>query len=86
MVVAILMVGLVGICWMTYCLLPESKRHWSLLPLAVAFGVVALGATCLEVFTAWVMLSALPGNATASATVVLLIHAVALLAVWRSSR
>jgi hypothetical protein len=84
MVVAILMVGLVGICWMTYWLLPESRQHWALLPPAIAVGTVILGAICIEVFVAWVMLSALSGKPTASALMVLLIHAVAFLALWRS--
>lgn len=86
MVVAILMVGLVGICWMTYWLLPDSKQHWALLPPAIAVGVVILGAICIEAFMAWVMLSALSGKPVASALVVLLIHALALLALWRCSR
>jgi hypothetical protein len=86
MVVALLMVGVFGLCWMTNWLLPEFKQHWALLPPAIAVGVVILSAILFEDFTAWVMLSAISGNATASALVVLLIHALALLALWRSSR
>jgi hypothetical protein len=86
MVLALLMVGVLGICWMTYWLLPEAKQHWALLPPAIAVGVVVLSAILFEAFMAWVMLLAVSGNSIGSAVVVLVIHALALLALWRSSR
>lgn len=86
MVVAVLTVGLVGICWMTYWLLPDSKRHWALLPPAIALIAVILGDICIEAFMAWVMLSALSGNPVGSGIGILVIHVVAILAFWKSAR
>lgn len=86
MVFAVLTVGLVGIYLITYWLLPDAKKDLALLPPAIALIAVILGAICIEAFMAWVMLSALSGNPVGSGIGILVIHAVAILAFWKSSR
>lgn len=87
MVVAVLTVlGLVGICLITYWLLPDAKKDWALLPPLVAISIVILGAICIEAFMAWLMLAALSGNPVGAAVQVFLIHALAVLAFWRSQK
>ncbi len=78
--------GLLGICWMTYAVMPTSRKHWALVAPMIAIGIVALGAICLEAFLGWLLLSAFTGRPVECAIGVILLHALVAVAIWRSNR
>ena len=78
--------GLLGICWMTYALMPTSRKHWALVAPMIAIGIVALGAICLEAVLAWVLLAAFTGKPAECAIGVIVFHLLAGVAMWRSTR
>ena len=74
------------IIWLTYALLPESRKEWVLIPLGLTFTLVATGIVIFEAFTAWILLSAITQRPVESAIWIIVLHLIVAIAIWRSSR
>lgn len=74
------------IIWLTYTLLPESRKEWVLIPLGLTFALVATGVVIFEAFTAWILLSAITQRPIECAVAVIAFHLVVGIAYWRSSQ
>lgn len=74
------------IIWLTYALLPESRKEWVLIPLGLTFTLVATGIVIFEAFTAWILLSAITQRPVECAIWIIVLHLIVAIAIWRSSR
>lgn len=79
-----LLLGMVGICWITYALIPESRKEWALIPLGLTFFLVVTGIVVFEAFTAWILLSAITQRPVECAVGVVAVHLLIGVALWRS--
>jgi hypothetical protein len=81
-----LLLGLVGISWITFALLPESRKEWALIPLGFTFFLVVTGIVVFEAFSSWILLSAITQRPVECAVAVIVFHLIIGIALWRSSR
>ena len=79
-----LILSLAIVLWLTFALLPESRKEWVFAPLVVTFTLVAAGLVIVEAFTAWIMLSAITQLPVACAIAVMAVHLIFAVAIWRS--
>jgi hypothetical protein len=79
-----LLLGLVGICWITYALLRESRKEWALIPLGLTFYLVVTGIVVFEAFSSWILLSAITQRPIECAVGVVAFHLLIGVALWRS--
>lgn len=79
-----LLIGLVGVSWLTYALLPESRKEWVLIPMGLTFVLVVTGIVVFEAFSAWILLSAITQRPIECAVGVVAFHLLIGVALWRS--
>jgi hypothetical protein len=72
------------IIWLTYALLPESRKEWVLIPLGLTIALVATGILVFEAFSSWILLSAITQRPVECAVGVVAFHLLIGVALWRS--
>lgn len=84
MAVLAFVVGIIGICWITYAVLPESRKDWALIPVAATIVLTVLSVVIMEALMQWVLLSAITGRPVECAIWIIFAHAIVAVAIWRS--
>lgn len=72
------------VIWLTYALLPESRKEWALIPMGLTFVLVVMGIVVFEAFSSWILLSAITQRPVECAVSVITLHLLIGIAIWRS--
>jgi hypothetical protein len=84
MTVISLLLCSVFVLWLTYALLPESRKELVLIPMGLTFILVVTGIVVFEAFSSWILLSATTQRPVECAVGVVAFHLLIGVALWRS--
>lgn len=84
MAVLSFLVGIIAISWITYALLPDSRKDWALIPVAATIVLTVLSVVIVEALMQWVLLYAITGRPVECAIWIIFAHAIVAVAILRS--
>ncbi len=72
------------VIWLTYALMPESRKEWVLIPVGLLLSLVAISIVVVEALLSWLLMSAITQRPVECAVGVITIHLLIGIAIWRS--